>query len=121
MAELRGEPTVFARSSDNAALASALTARGVLSTPSDGGLIAKTADPARVGDIALAAGLPIHELHPLASDLEDLFFRLTDTVANRNRGGDSGPGGPPPWQPPTSSASAQPPLPVVSSEAGDPR
>jgi len=129
MAELRGEPTVFARSSDNAALASALTARGVLSTASDGGLIARTADSARVGDIALAAGLPIHELHPLASDLEDLFFRLTDTPENRNRnlGGDmgagTGPGGPPPWQPPPPNAGPQPQpmLPVVSPEAGDPR
>ncbi|MBK8869404.1 MAG: ATP-binding cassette domain-containing protein [Dermatophilaceae bacterium] len=86
IADLRGEPTVYVRTPDVAALASALTARGVLSSPGErGGLIVRTEDPARVGDIALEAGMPIHELHPQASDLEDLFFRLTDTPEHRNR------------------------------------
>ncbi len=118
MADLRGEPTVFVKSSDNAALASALTARGVLTSPSEGGgLVARTGDPARVGDIALAAGLPIHELHPLASDLEDLFFRLTDTPENRNRNlrTDGQPFIPPAGQ------SALPVAPVETPEAGETR
>ena len=84
--QLRGEPTVFVRTSDAGALASALTAGGLLNAPAGpDGLTVRTPDPARVGDLALAAGLPIHELRPQASDLEDLFFRLTDTPETRNR------------------------------------
>jgi ABC-2 type transport system ATP-binding protein len=40
---------------------------------------------ARVGDIALAAGLPIHELRANQTDLEALFFELTESPENRNR------------------------------------
>jgi len=42
-------------------------------------------DMARVGDIALAAGLPVHELRTNETDLEALFFELTESPENRNR------------------------------------
>ncbi|MEI2826168.1 MAG: ATP-binding cassette domain-containing protein [Dermatophilaceae bacterium] len=91
--QLRGEPTVLVRTSDAAALASALTAGGLLNAPAgEDGLTVRTPELARVGDLALAAGLPIHELRPQASDLEELFFRLTDTPETRNR--NTAPGAP---------------------------
>jgi ABC-2 type transport system ATP-binding protein len=33
---------------------------------------------AQVGELAFAAGIPLHELAPLRSDLEEVFFALTD-------------------------------------------
>ena len=35
--------------------------------------------------MALRAGLPIHELRAHQTDLEELFFALTDAPENRNR------------------------------------
>ena len=35
--------------------------------------------------MALRAGLPIHELRAHQTDLEELFFELTDNPENRNR------------------------------------
>ena len=40
-------------------------------------------------DVALRAGVPIHELRPLAADLEQLFFSLTEGT-NRNLGDTGG-------------------------------
>ena len=42
-------------------------------------------DLRRIGDVALRAGLPIHELRAHQTDLEELFFELTDSPENRNR------------------------------------
>ncbi|GAA1231189.1 hypothetical protein GCM10009657_03340 [Oryzihumus leptocrescens] len=50
-----------------------------------------TGDLARVGDVALAAGLPVHELRQHQTDLEALFFQLTEDPANRNRNLDGSP------------------------------
>jgi ABC-2 type transport system ATP-binding protein len=44
-----------------------------------------TADLGRVGDVALAAGLPVHELRVLRTDLERLFLELTEAPEHRNR------------------------------------
>ncbi len=86
IASLRGEPTVFVRAARNDDLSSALLAGGLVSQPADeGGLVVKTADLAKVGELAFRGGIPIHELRPLDSDLEDLFFRLTSDPAHRNR------------------------------------
>jgi ABC-2 type transport system ATP-binding protein len=43
----------------------------------DGGLLVEDAEAARVGDIAHAAGLPLHELTPRSKSLEEAFFALT--------------------------------------------
>ena len=86
IASLRGEPTVLVRAADEAGLRSALLAGGLTAEPApDGGLMVRTPDVARVGELAFAGGIPVHELRPLASDLEDLFFRLTSAPENRNR------------------------------------
>ena len=83
---LRGEPTVFVRAARNDDLSSALLAGGLLSQPADeGGLVVRTADLAKVGELAFRSGIPVHELRPLASDLEDLFLRLTSAPEHRNR------------------------------------
>ncbi len=86
IAELRGEASALVRTSEAAPLGSALTAAGLVWEPGEGGSITvRTPDLARVGDVALRAGLPVHELRQLATDLEDLFFRLTEAPEHRNR------------------------------------
>ncbi|WP_030483830.1 ABC transporter ATP-binding protein [Nocardioides aequoreus] len=86
MADLQGEPSVLVRTSDASALAEALNARELAVEPGgDGGLVVRTADPRVVGDVALAAGLPVWELTPQRADLEQLFFSLTEGT-NRNLG-----------------------------------
>jgi ABC-2 type transport system ATP-binding protein len=69
----------------------------MLAEPSpEGGLTVKTHDLARVGELAFAGGIPLHELRALASDLEDLFFRLTSAPEHRNRNLGAAPTGAPP-------------------------
>ena len=86
MDSLRGEPAVHVRAADDAALRSVLLTGGLLAEPTEGGgLTVKTHDLARVGELAFAGGIPLHELRPLASDLEDLFFKLTSGPEHRNR------------------------------------
>ena len=92
IAELHGDPTALVRTSDSAALARALAEGGVTATALDEQRLEAVGDDlARVGDIALAAGLPIHELRTQETDLEALFFALTESPEHRNRnleGGD---------------------------------
>jgi ABC-2 type transport system ATP-binding protein len=45
----------------------------------------------RVGDVALGAGVPVHELRSLSTDLESLYFALTSAPENRNRNLDETP------------------------------
>ena len=86
IATLQGEPAAVVRTTDADALGSALTAAGQLWERTDAhALTVRTPDLAAIGDIALRAGLPIHELRALGSDLEDLFFRLTEAPEHRNR------------------------------------
>lgn len=86
MESLRGEPSARVRTSDPATLGSALTAAGLQWEPGpEGALTVRTPALARIGDIALHAGVPVHELRQLATDLEDLFFRLTEAPEHRNR------------------------------------
>ena len=64
------------RTSDAPALARALAAADIVVHPTDdGALMAETTELARVGDVALAAGLPVWELRPKTADLEGLFLR----------------------------------------------
>jgi ABC-2 type transport system ATP-binding protein len=86
IASLQGESSVFVRTTDADALGTALTAAGQLWERTEpNALTVRTPDLAVVGDLALRAGLPVHELRALATDLEDLFFRLTESPEHRNR------------------------------------
>ena len=92
MADLHGEKRAVVRTTDAAALARALLGAGITADPAtDGQLDVHTGDLARVGDVALAAGLPVHELRQHQTDLEALFFQLTEDPANRNRNLDGSP------------------------------
>ncbi len=78
LASLRGDATVIVRAADRDALRSVLLAGGLVGEPTaDGALSVKTPDLARVGELAFRGGVAIHELRQSASDLEDLYFRLT--------------------------------------------
>lgn len=70
---------VRVRTAETARLQDALRARGVASHRLNGdALLVESADSDLVGDIAFAAGLPIHELAGEASSLEDVFLELTN-------------------------------------------
>jgi ABC-2 type transport system ATP-binding protein len=67
----------FAGADDVPALAAALTRAGHTADPSLGGL-RTDADAARVGRVALAAGVPLTELRPAdGAGLEEMFLELT--------------------------------------------
>ena len=84
--DLRGAASSLVRTSDAPSLAGALRVSDVIATAQeDGSLLVDTDDLRLIGDVALRAGLPIHELRPLAADLEQLFFNLTEGT-NRNLG-----------------------------------
>jgi ABC-2 type transport system ATP-binding protein len=86
VADLHGEKRSIVRTTSAPALVSALIAAGVQATATDATTLEAIGDDlARVGDIALAAGLPIHELRANQTDLEALFFELTESPENRNR------------------------------------
>ncbi len=85
---LRGVRSSRVRTSDPTRLAEALRAAGIaVELGDDGMLAAQNDDLVRVGDQALSAGLPIHELSVHRAALEDLYFSLTPTPesADRNR------------------------------------
>jgi ABC-2 type transport system ATP-binding protein len=74
------------RTTDSESLIGALRVADVeATTQDDGGVIAQTDDLRLVGDVALRAGVPVHELRALSADLEQLFFSLTEGT-NRNLG-----------------------------------
>ena len=74
------------RTSDLDALAEALRVSDVTSTlDGDGALVVDSDDLRLIGDVALQAGLPIYELRHASTDLEALFFSLTEGT-NRNLG-----------------------------------
>lgn len=87
--ELHGDPATLVRSADPARLTGALEADGIpTSAASDqgvGAIRAMTGDLVKVGETALRAGIAVHELRPWRTDLERLFFELTDDPVNRNR------------------------------------
>lgn len=85
--ELRGDDSVIVRSPDVERLAQALDASRLDFVPlvAGGGLEVATTDLRAVGDLAFRAGVPIHELRVQHTDLEALFFRLTQAPENLNR------------------------------------
>jgi ABC-2 type transport system ATP-binding protein len=75
--ELLEAAGTFAGAADVAALAAALTGAGHTAEQSLGGL-RTDADPAQVGRLALAAGVPLTELRPAdGAGLEEMFLELT--------------------------------------------
>ena len=94
MADLHsGGAQTIVRSTDLDALAGALRVADVTTTTRDGALYADTSDLRLIGDVALRAGLPIYELKGATTDLEALFFELTEGT-NRNLGSTAGSLGP---------------------------
>jgi ABC-2 type transport system ATP-binding protein len=85
MDDLHGDAHTIVRSTDLDALAGALRVADVTSEVKDGALLAETHDLRLIGDVALKAGLPIYELRQTTTDLEALFFELTEGT-NRNLG-----------------------------------
>ena len=86
MAELHGEARSQVRTTDRDALAGALRVSDITSTADeDGALLVDSGDLRLIGDVALRAGLPVHELRAAGTDLEALFFALTEGQ-NRNLG-----------------------------------
>ncbi len=93
VADLHGEKRAIVRTSDASALVAALNVEGLTASATDATTLEAFGDDmARVGDIALRAGLPIHELRAHQTDLEALFFELTEAPENRNRNLDGGTG-----------------------------
>ena len=89
MSDLHGDARVLVRSTDLDSLAGALRVADVTSHVEDGALMAATDDLRLIGDVALRAGLPIYELRKAGTDLEALFFELTEGT-NRNLGAAAG-------------------------------
>ena len=86
VADLHGEKRAIVRTTDASALVAALNVAGLKANATDATTLEAFGDDmARVGDIALRAGLPIHELRAYQTDLEALFFELTEAPENRNR------------------------------------
>ncbi|XVX21339.1 ABC transporter ATP-binding protein [Actinomycetota bacterium] len=94
IAQLHGRPKLEVRTTDRERLAGALRIADVTSEDLGAdGLIAHTDDLRLVGDVALRAGLPVYELKAKQTDLESLFFELTEGQ-NRNLGDGGQPGFP---------------------------
>ncbi|MEA2247996.1 MAG: type transport system ATP-binding protein, partial [Solirubrobacteraceae bacterium] len=77
---------VIVRTPRLAQLRAALEREGL--AVADGGageLIVETPDPARVGEIAFAAGVPVHELAARATSLEEAFLALTSDAPAAER------------------------------------
>ena len=83
---LRGVGSVV-RSSDQPALRGALHAAGLETTATDDGAVATDAEPSRVGQVALTAGIALTELRQAESGLEDVFLQLTADTHREGRQG----------------------------------
>ncbi len=76
-AELLAGAGTLARTREPGALARALAESAIGVSPAEGGLLVD-ADPERVGEVALAAGVPLVELrHADGAGLEEMFLQLT--------------------------------------------
>jgi ABC-2 type transport system ATP-binding protein len=69
---------VLVRTPRSVALRAALEREGLAVTEApDGALVVEGADAAQVGEIAFAAGVPLHELAACSTSLEEAFLALT--------------------------------------------
>lgn len=76
--ELLAAAGTVARATDLARLTAALTSAGVGFTPSGDGAVRTDADPALIGQLALAAGVALTELRSAdGAGLEEMFLELT--------------------------------------------
>ncbi|MBK9739394.1 MAG: ABC transporter ATP-binding protein [Actinobacteria bacterium] len=76
--ERNSDQSVIVRAPDAAALRSILIeAGGQVSTGEDGALTVQRLPAARIGDLAAAARLAVHELSPQVASLEDAFMETT--------------------------------------------
>ena len=76
--ELLAAAGTLARSTSPRDLAHALEQAGIPSTLAGDGSVRTDADPARVGAVALTAGIPLIELRSAdGAGLEDMFLSLT--------------------------------------------
>jgi ABC-2 type transport system ATP-binding protein len=76
--ELLHEAGTVVRAVDILALELALTARGIVATPSDGGALRTDANAALVGTVACDAGIALTELRAATgAGLEEMFLELT--------------------------------------------
>ncbi len=77
------EATVLVRTPSPPVLTEALESAGAkVAVRDDGGLLVTGADAARVGDVALAAGVAVHELSPVHASLEEVFMELTSEMVD---------------------------------------
>jgi ABC-2 type transport system ATP-binding protein len=77
VARLTAGGHVVVRSPRAAELRAALEATGLAVSAHGDDLVVDADDPARVGDVAFAAGVPVHELTTRATSLEEAFLALT--------------------------------------------
>jgi ABC-2 type transport system ATP-binding protein len=76
--ERNSDQSVIVRAPDAAALHRILTeAGGEVRTDDDDGLIVQHLTAARIGDLAAAAGLALHQLSPQLASLEEAFMETT--------------------------------------------
>jgi ABC-2 type transport system ATP-binding protein len=85
--DLPTEHVCTVRTTEPQVLITALTTAGLQASEVDGSIQVVGRDLVQIGDIALRAGLPIHELRANENDLEKLFFELTSAEGNRNTEG----------------------------------
>ncbi|MGZ4455575.1 MAG: ABC transporter ATP-binding protein, partial [Nocardioides sp.] len=77
-AELLQAAGTMVRATDRAALAAALDASGITHHPAGQDALRTEADPDRVGEVALRAGIALRELRPAdGAGLEEMFLELT--------------------------------------------
>jgi ABC-2 type transport system ATP-binding protein len=78
VSELTAGNRVLVRTPRPEELCAALERAGLAATiQEDGALLVDALDPARVGELAHAAGVPLHELSPFGGSLEEAFLELT--------------------------------------------
>ncbi len=78
VSQLTGSGSVRVRTPQAAELSAALERAGLAATPQgDGVLLVEAPDAAQVGELAFRAGVPLHELTPLSTSLEEAFLALT--------------------------------------------
>jgi ABC-2 type transport system ATP-binding protein len=78
VSELTTGGSVRVRTPDPDRLAAALDGAGVLIARREGDvLLINAEDSARIGDLAHSAGVPLHELTPVSTSLEEVFLELT--------------------------------------------
>ena len=77
------EATVLVRTPGADRLAGMLRSAGAgVRDQEDGGLLVTGLDAARVGDLALEAGVAVHELSPVQASLEEVFMDLTSDMVD---------------------------------------